>query len=482
MSAGQQSHTSGSVKLIFDEDEHEGNTTKKKKLVGNFSPQSTLESKVLNSDFPLLFGDQDNGGDALTHLGSSNSDVEVKLSATEGTLEKNSAICERPSDSQDELTTTEEFSSGKEDSLAHLFDADLLISYMSDDESSNGHLADASAQDRTDVRSLEDSVPLCAKKDANFDFQSLNVVDHQQENDLKLETELSAPATNPVANGLHSSSDSQNSDFSDVQIVDDNSTADVTNRKFTRLNEASGCLNSSRTLDSDITVDIGCSPYKICSSQSISSSANPAFREDEFIDLTADEEPTHSSADFDRSNRQDISYSSDKRGLENQKRDFNSDFDSASDNYEGDDEFEEMDEESGYDSDAEIIISRKSAFENVIKERALRYSRTAVNSSDVIVIDDDDLSDSGMNYQKGRRRDVRYCSAESSSSSSSTESLLSDNSRGGFLDTGAMLLKSSSDELLMNSAGKPRLWFPQPRTTNAPGVAAVVSSEDLYSS
>lgn len=481
MSAGQQSHTSGSLKLIFDEDEHEGNTTKKKK-VGDFSPPSTLESKVLNSDFPLLFGNQDNGGDASTHLGSSNSDVEVKLSATEGALEKNSATCEHPSDSQDEPTTTEEFSSGKEDSLAHLFDADLLISYMSDDEGNKGHPADdASAQNRTDVRSLEDCVPLCTKKDANFDSQSLNVVDHQQESDLKLETELSAPAANPVANGLHSSSASQNSDFSDVQIVDDNSTTDITNRKSARLDEAGGCLNSSRTVDSDITVDIGCSPYKICSSQSISSSANPAFREDEFIDLTADEEPTHSSVDFDRSNRQDVSFSSDKRGLENQRRDFNSDFDSASDNYEGDDEFEEMDEESGYDSDAEIIISRKSAFENVIKERALRYSRTAVNSSDIIVIDDDDLSDSGMNYQKGRRRDVRYCTAESSSSSSSTESLLSDNSRGGFLDTGAMLLKSSSDELLMNSAGKPRLWFPQPRTS-APGVAAVVSSEDLYSS
>lgn len=471
------------MKLIFDEDEHEGNTTKKKKLVGNFSPPSTLEPKVLNSDFPLLFGNQDNGGDALARLGSSNSDVEVKCSPTEGALEKSSANCERPSDSQDEMTTSEEFSSGKEDSLAHLFDADLLISYMSDDEdeSKKDHQVDASAQNKTDVKPLEDCVPLCVKNDANSDSQSLNVVDRQQENDVKLDTELSAPATNPLTNGFHSSSDSRNSDFSDVLIVDDNSTAGIVNRKFTRLNEESGCLNSSRTVDSDITVDIGCSPYKICSSQSIGSSVNPAFREDECIDLTADEEPSHSSADFDKSSRQNVSFSSDRRGLENQRRDFNSDFDSASDDYDGDDEFEEMDEESGYDSDAEIIISRKSAFENVIKERALRYSRTAVNSSDIIVIDDDDLSDSGMNYQKGRRRDVRYCSAESSSSSSSTESLLSDNSRGGFLDTGAMLLKSSSDELLMNSAGKPRLWFPQPRTS-APGVAAVASSEDLYSS
>lgn len=291
------------------------------------------------------------------------------------------------------------------------------------------------------------------------------------------------PSCAPISNGVQACVDiSEETDLSDVIVVDDNSDNGAADPVFVWLNGSNSQIQSSRTLDSDITVDVGSSPYKR-HQVPVSLSDVPAVS-CECIDLSSDDSSLHSPSEFEKDCTAKVAAWCDKQMVERDHAAKNLEGDSLSDDYEGDDEFEETDKESGYDSDAEIISKRKCTYECVIKERALRFSRTAVNGSDVIVIDDDDVNDAGTSYMKDHHRFAQYSSTASSSSSS--ESSLSTGSPENFVENApncndSTLPQNSNNRVVfLHRSNKPRLW-PRQLPYNNDGIK-LSSSEDIFSS
>ena len=293
------------------------------------------------------------------------------------------------------------------------------------------------------------------------------------------------PSCAPISNGLQACVDiSEETDLSDVIVVDDNSDNGAVDPVFVWLNGSNSQIQTSQTIDSDITVDVGTSPYKRQQVPATVSLSDVPAVSCECIDLSSDDSSLHSPSEFDKDCTAKVAAWCDKQMVERDHVAKNSEGDSLSDDYEGDDEFEETDKESGYDSDAEIISKRKCTYECVIKERALRFSRTAVNGSDVIVIDDDDVNDAGTSYMKEQHRFAQYSSTASSSSSS--ESSLSTGSQENFVENApncddSTLPQNSNNRLVfLHRSNKPRLW-PRQLPCNTDGIK-LSSSDDMFSS
>ena len=297
------------------------------------------------------------------------------------------------------------------------------------------------------------------------------------------------PSCALISNGIQAcvNISEESDDLSDVIVVDDNSDHGAADPVFVWLNGSNNSqMHTSQTIDSDITVDVSASPYKQQQVPATVSLSDVPAVSCECIDLSSDDSSLHSPSQFNKDCTAKVAAWCDNQMVERDHVAKNSDGDSLSDDYEGDDEFEETDKESGYDSDAEIISNRKCTYECVIKERALRFSRTAVNGSDVIVIDDDDVNDAGTNYMKDHHRFARYSSTASSSSSS--ESSLSTGSPENFFENAlncndsAVPQNSNNRVVFLHRSNKPRLWPRQlPPPCNTDGIK-LSSSDDMFSS